>query len=167
MWAVGVVNGRADLLPAVPPAIPALPPLTDEEAVRLDYALMGCAPGRRHLMTFYRSLMAEWGVVSATDLGAVPHGAPAKVGGVVAIRQRPGTAKGVMFLTLEDETGVVNVVVMPDLYQRERQTLRLASLLAIQGTVERVNGVTHLRARSVRAFGEHEAAGALLSKQFV
>lgn len=167
MWAVGVVDGRADLLPAVPPAIPALVPLTDEEAVRLDYALMGCAPGRRHLMTFYHSLMAEWGVVSATDLGAVPHGALAKVGGVVAIRQRPGTAKGVMFLTLEDETGVVNVVVMPDLYQRERTTLRLASLLAIQGTVERVDGVTHLRARSVRAFGQEKEASALLSKQFV
>ncbi|MCA1667223.1 MAG: error-prone DNA polymerase, partial [Thermomicrobia bacterium] len=127
MWAVGVVDGRADLLPAVLPDIPALPPLTDEEEVRLDYTLLGCAPGRRHLMTHYRPLMDEWGVVTAKELESVPHGGAVKVGGIVAIRQRPGTAKGVAFFTLEDETGTVNVVVMPDVFQRERQTLRLAS----------------------------------------
>jgi error-prone DNA polymerase len=71
-----------------------------------------------------------------------------------------------MFLTLEDESGVVNVVVMPDLYRQERQTLRLASLLAVVGTMERVDGVTHIRAMRVRAFGRGEAARPLLSKHF-
>jgi DNA polymerase III alpha subunit len=89
-----------------------------------------------------------------------------KVGGVVAIRQRPGTAKGVAFFTLEDETGVINVVVMPDVFQRERTTLRLATLLAVEGIVERVDEVTHLRARRVRTFGVETGAGALVSKQF-
>ena len=166
MWAVGAVDGREDLLPDASPDIPALPPLTAEEEVRLDYALMGCAPGKRHLMTFYRALMAEWSVVSAKELDAVPHGATVKVGGVVAVRQRPGTANGVAFFTLADETGTINVVVMPDVFQRERQTLRLASLLAIAGTVERVDGVTHVRARRVRAFGQDREASVLLSKQF-
>jgi error-prone DNA polymerase len=166
MWAVGVVDGRSDLLPDVLPEIPALPPLTAEEEVRLDYDLIGCAPGGRHLMTFYRSLMDEWGVVSAKDLAGVPHGAHAKVGGVVAIRQRPGTAKGVAFLTLEDETGVVNIVAMPDVFARHRTALRLANLLAIKGSVERVDGVTNVRAEHVRAFGEGGEADALLSKQF-
>ncbi len=166
IWAVGVVDGREDLLPDTLPDAPALAPFTDEEEVRLDYALIGCAPGGRHLMTFYRSLMEEWGVVNARSLDAIPHEATAKVGGVVAIRQRPGTAKGVMFITIEDETGVVNIVIMPDIYQRERQALRLSSLLAIEGTVERVDGVTHLRARRVRTFGADKEAGALLSKQF-
>ena len=83
----------------------------------------------------------------------VPHGARVRVGGVVAVRQRPGTAKGVLFLTLEDETGVVNIVVMPDVYQRDRQILRLSPLLAIEGEVERADGITHVRARRVRPFG--------------
>ncbi|MDQ2785459.1 MAG: error-prone DNA polymerase, partial [Chloroflexota bacterium] len=119
IWAIGVVDGRANLLPDALPAIPALVPLTTEEEVRLDYTLMGCAPGGRHLMTHYRSLMDEWGVVSAKELDRVPHGRAVKVGGIVAIRQRPGTAKGVAFFTIEDETGTINVVVMPDVFQRE------------------------------------------------
>jgi error-prone DNA polymerase len=166
LWAVGIVDAREDMLPDAPLDIPELPPLTEEAEVRFDYAVIGCAPGGRHLMRFYRPLMAEWGVIRATDLDAVPHEARVRVGGVVAIRQRPGTAKGIMFATLEDETGVVNVVVMPDLYLTERRTLRLATLLAVDGVVERVDGVTHVRARSVRAFGEDAEAGALLSKSF-
>jgi error-prone DNA polymerase len=117
-------------------------------------------------MRFYRPLMAKWGVVATKELDAVPHGAGVRVGGIVAIRQRPGTAKGVMFLTLEDEGGTVNVVVMPDLYQRERQILRLAPMLAVAGVVERVDGVTHVRAQRVKTFGQGAEAGALLSKHF-
>ena len=166
MWAVGVVDGHEDLLPAVLPDVPALPPLTAEEELRLDYDLLGCAPGKRHLMTHYRPLMDAWGVVTARELESVPHGGVVKVGGIVAIRQRPGTAKGVAFFTLEDETGTINIVIMPDVFQRERATLRLATLLAIKGKVERVDGVTHVRALQVRAFGQDKEAGALLSKQF-
>ncbi len=166
LWAIGVVEARDDLLPDAPLDIPSLPPFTAEEEVRLDYALIGCAPGGRHLMTFYRAKMEEWNVITAHDLAAVPHGASVRVGGVAMVRQRPGTAKGVMFLSLEDETGTVNVVVMPDLYLKSRQTLRLASMLAVAGVVERVDGVTHIHASSVHAFGQQEAAKGLLSKQF-
>ena len=166
IWAVGAIEARNDLLPAAPLEVPALPPLTDEEAVRLDLALMGCAPGGRHLMRFHRERMRRWGVVSATELDDVPHGDQVRVGGVVTVRQRPGTSKGVVFIALEDETGVVNVVVMPDLFARERQMLRTASLLAVEGAVERVDGVTHVRAARVRAFGGDTEAGAMLSKQF-
>ncbi len=166
IWAVGVADARDDLLPDAPLDLPPLPPFTAEEEVRLDYGVLGCAPGGRHLMDFYREQMDRWQVIPARDLDRVPHGERTRVAGVVTVRQRPGTAKGVMFLTLEDETGIVNVVVMPDLYQRERQTLRLASLLAVAGTVERVDGVTHVRASSVRAFGHEKEAHALLSKQF-
>ncbi len=166
MWAVGIVDGHEDLLPAVPPEMPTLPPLTAEEEMRLDYGLLGCAPGKRHLMTHYRPLMDAWGVVTAKEIKSVPHGGVVKVGGIVAIRQRPGTAKGVAFFTIEDETGTVNIVVMPDVFQRERTSLRLATLLAIKGKVERVDGVTHVRALQVRAFGQDKEAGALLSKQF-
>lgn len=165
-WAVGMVDGRTDLLPDAPLDVPALPPFSAEEEVRLDYALLGCAPGGRHLMHYYREQMDRWRVTAAKDLNDVPHGARVRVGGVVAIRQRPGTAKGITFLSLEDETGVVNVVVMPDLYLRERRTLRLASLLAVEGDIERADGVTNIRARSIRAFGRGEEASVLLSKHF-
>jgi len=86
---------------AAPLDIPPLPPLSAEDAVRLDYQLLGCTPGNRHLMTFYRPQMEAWGVVTAKDLARVPYGAAVRVGGIVAIRQRPETAKGITFLTLE------------------------------------------------------------------
>lgn len=166
LWAAGVVEARDDLLPDPALEIPDFPPLTDEEEVRLDYLFLGCAPGGRHLMTFYRTQMEQRGVITARALDDVPHAAMVRVGGVVAIRQRPGTAKGVMFLTLEDETGVVNVVVMPDLYRQARRTLRTAILLAVAGRVERVDGVTHVRAQHIRTFGQMESRSAVLSKQF-
>ncbi len=166
IWAVGAAEAHRDLLPDAPLVIPELPPLTDEEAVRLDLALMGCAPGGRHLMRFYHEQMRRWGVLSAVELDGASHGEQVRVGGVVTVRQRPGTSKGVVFLALEDETGVVNVVVMPDVYERERQLLRTASLLAVEGQVERVDGVTHVRATRVKAFGQGVEATALLSKHF-
>jgi error-prone DNA polymerase len=150
LWAVGVVDARDNLLPDTPLDIAALLPFTAEGEVRLDYRLLGCAPGGRHLMTFYREQMDHWQVIPARNLDAVPHEKLVWMTGVVTVRQRPGTANGTTFLTLEDETGIVNVVVMPDLFQRERQTLRLASLLAVAGTIERVDGVTHVRARRVQ-----------------
>ena len=165
-WAAGMIDGRATLLPDAPLVLPSLPPLTTEEEVRLDYLVMGCTTGRRHPMQFYREEMERWRVISARDLVGMPHGARVRVGGVVAVRQRPGTAKGIMFLTIEDETGAVNIVVMPDVYQRERTTLRTAPLIAVEGWVERVDGVIHIRAIRVRAFGQGSEASALLSKQF-
>lgn len=110
--------------------------------------------------------MGRWGAVTASGLADVPHGATARVGGVIITQQRPGTSKGVVFLTVEDETGVANVVVMPHLYAAQRTLLRLAPLLTVEGTVERADGVTHMRARRMRAFGGEGEAGALLSKHF-
>lgn len=166
IWVVGAMDTRDDLLPDAPLIIPELPPLTAEEEVRLDLALIGCAPGGRHLMQFYREQMQRWNVRTAGELDTVPNGAWVRVGGVVTVRQRPGTSKGVVFLTLEDETGVVNVVVMPHVYERERRVLRTAGMLAVEGEVERVDGVTHVRAAKMRAFGHTDEAQILLSKHF-
>jgi len=166
MWAVGAVDDHHDLLPEAPIAMPELPPLTAKEEVQLDLALMGCAPGGRHLMQFHREQMGRWNVQTAAALDAIPHAVWVRVGGVVTVRQRPSTSKGVVFLTLEDETGVVNVVVMPDLFTRQRQTIRTAGMLAVEGVVERVDGVTHVRASRIRAFGGGNEASPLLSKHF-
>lgn len=165
IWAVGTIADLPDLLAGEPLAIPDLPPFTSEEEIRLDLAYLGTAPGGRHLVGCYREQLARWRVTRASDLDGVAHGAPVRVAGAVTVRQQPGTAAGVVFLTLEDETGAVNVVVMPDVYARARRTIRLAPLLAVAGFVQRAEGVTHVRATRVRAFGDAETH-ALVSKQF-
>jgi error-prone DNA polymerase len=80
----------------------------------------------------------------------VPHGAPVRVAGHVIVRQRPGTAKGFCFLTLEDETGTANAVVTPQLYERARLVLNTSPLLEVAGRLERIDGVTHVKAARFR-----------------
>lgn len=85
----------------------------------------------------------------ASRLGDVPPGARATVAGLVILRQRPGTAKGVIFLTLEDETGTVNVVVWRALYERYRRAVIAGRLLRVTGRVQKAAGVLHLLAEEI------------------
>jgi len=84
--------------------------------------------------------------VPADLLGRPPNGARISVAGLVILRQRPGTAKGVIFLTLEDETGVVNVVVWRALYERYRRAVISGRLLRVTGRIQRENSVVHVLA---------------------
>src|SRR5258705_2788384 len=86
------------------------------------------------------------GVSRAADLAAFRHGAWVKVAGAVVVRQRPGTAKGFVFLNLEDETGLINVIVRPALFHRHRLALVSESFLLIEGTLQRQDNLTSLRA---------------------
>lgn len=85
----------------------------------------------------------------ASDLPLPPEGARVAVAGLVILRQRPGTAKGVIFLTLEDETGVVNVIVWRNIYERFRRSVISGRLLRVTGRLQRADGVTHLIAETV------------------
>ncbi|WP_371059273.1 OB-fold nucleic acid binding domain-containing protein [Rhodosalinus sp. 5P4] len=85
----------------------------------------------------------------AARLGEPPAGARVTVAGLVILRQRPGTAKGVIFVTLEDETGVVNVVVWRALYERFRRAVIAARLLRVTGRLQREHGVTHVVAERI------------------
>jgi len=76
-----------------------------------------------------------------------PHDSWVKTAGVVIVRQRPGTAKGFLFITLEDETGISNLIVVPDLFQKHRALLRGARILYAEGWLQQVDGVTAIRAR--------------------
>ncbi len=91
---------------------------------------------------------ADWprppACLTADRLGRPPNGARVTVAGLVILRQRPGTAKGVIFMTLEDETGTVNIVVWRKLYERFRRAVIAGRLLRITGRVQRENGVTHV-----------------------
>ena len=102
-------------------------------------------------MEYARPLMGE-GVVPTGMVGSLEDGREIDVAGLVVCRQRPGTAKGFMFMVLEDEFGLVNVIVKPDLYERERGTVRTEPFLVIRGELQRRDGVVNLIAKKLTPF---------------
>jgi error-prone DNA polymerase len=130
---------------AAPPAVSPLRPMTAEERLLADYEGTGLTLGP-HPMAFRRGRLLRMGVSRAADLAAFRHGGWVKVAGAVVVRQRPGTAKGFVFLNLEDETGLINVIVRPALFQQHRLALVNESFLLIEGTLQRQDNVTSVRA---------------------
>ena len=129
-----------------PPREPSpLRAMTAEERLLADYEGTGLTLGP-HPMAFRRGLLGRMGVSRAGDLAAFRHGAWVKVAGAVVVRQRPGTAKGFVFLNLEDETGLVNIIVRPPLFHRHRLALVNEPFLLIEGTLQRQDNVTSVRA---------------------
>jgi error-prone DNA polymerase len=119
--------------------------MSAEEQLIADYEGTGLTLGP-HPMAFRRGALLRMGVSRATDLAAFRHGAWVKVAGAVVVRQRPGTAKGFVFLNLEDETGLVNVIVRPALFHRHRLALVNEPFLLIEGNLQRQDNVTSVRA---------------------
>jgi error-prone DNA polymerase len=99
---------------------------------------------------FVRERLDAAGVVTAAGLAALPHGSGVLVGGLVTHRQRPSTAKGVTFVNLEDETGLVNVICSPGVWARHRRVALTASALLVRGRLERAEGVTNVIATELR-----------------
>ena len=109
-----------------------LPQAPEGEEIVFDYAATGLTL-RRHPLALLRPRLARWRLLTALQLQTVPHGRSVRACGIVTVRQRPGTAKGTMFVTLEDETGPVNVIVWPGLIEPWRDALLRSQLLAVQG----------------------------------
>ena len=128
---------------------PDLFPLTEGQDLVADYASLGLSLGR-HPLALLRGRLQRERLITAEELGRLPHGRLVRAAGLVLNRQRPGTASGVTFLTLEDETGHVNVVVWRDLAERQRRALLGARLLAVYGKLERQGEVAHLIAGHLR-----------------
>ncbi|HEV2124052.1 MAG TPA: OB-fold nucleic acid binding domain-containing protein, partial [Chloroflexota bacterium] len=105
------------------------------DKMRSDYEILGLS-AHWHPMLLLRPQL-DGSVLTAAQVHDAPQGVPVRTAGLVVCRQRPGTAKGVTFLLLEDETGLANVVVYQGLYQRERLTLRTSPVLLIEGRLER------------------------------
>jgi error-prone DNA polymerase len=125
-----------------------LRPMTPSERLMSDYAGTSLTIGP-HPMAMRRAELALRGVLRAIDLSRGRHGRRVRVAGAVITRQRPGTAKGFVFLTLEDETGIANIIVRPDLYTNERATIVGAPYLLIEGTLQIQEGVTSVKAERV------------------
>ncbi len=122
-----------------------LPKMNDHERLRSDYAGMGLTIGP-HPMALRRDDLALRGVLRASDLPQARDGRRVRVAGMVITRQRPCTAKGFVFLTLEDETGVSNVIVRPDLFDRERMTVIRQPFLLVEGVLQHQDGVLSVKA---------------------
>ena len=109
-------------------------------------------------MAHLRERLSARGVLSADETTKVENGAWVKTAGLVIVRQRPGTAKGFFFLTLEDETGISNAIVMPDLFQKYRVLLRGAAILQVEGVMQKRDGVMLIKGQK---FEEVKLSGAL------
>jgi error-prone DNA polymerase len=116
-----------------------------EERLVADYSGTGLTIGR-HPMYYRRAQLQKQGVLSALDLRNRRNGEFVKTAGCVIARQRPGTAKGFIFISMEDETGIANVIVTPDLYERERLQVTTSKFLLVEGTLQNVDGVIHVKA---------------------
>ncbi|TMG81816.1 MAG: error-prone DNA polymerase, partial [Betaproteobacteria bacterium] len=145
-WAAAGAARRAPLdRPAAEPPPELAAPGEGAEIVA-DYASLGLTLGR-HPLALLRAHLKRLGLMDAESMRALPHGARAAVAGLVTCRQRPDTASGVVFVTLEDELGNVNVVVWARLVERQRRELLGARLLGVEGSIERDGEVVHLVAR--------------------
>jgi error-prone DNA polymerase len=129
-----------DPSPEAPAALPAMP--LGAHVVE-DYRTAGLSL-KAHPCAFFRDLLDDLGAAPAIRLKDLRHGARVKVGGLVLIRQRPGTAKGVVFATLEDETGVANAVVWPDVFEANRRTVMSARFLLVHGRIQKAGEVIHV-----------------------
>ncbi|MGQ0679333.1 MAG: error-prone DNA polymerase [Actinomycetota bacterium] len=148
LWAAGAVAGvREDQLPigagAGSPRLPAMAPVEQASA---DFWSTGLSPDLSP-MQFIRPALAARGVLTAADLANAAGGNIVTVGGVVTHRQRPATARGTIFVSLEDETGLVNVVCVKQVWERYRRVARSAKALLVTGRLERSEGVINLSAR--------------------
>ena len=166
LWAAGFAEG-ADHLPGTTPApaAPTLPGMSEPELTLADLWATGVSP-ERHPVEHLRDELRRAGVRSVADLHTTESGRRVHVGGLVTHRQRPGTAMGVTFLNLEDETGMLNVVCSIGVMKAHRQAARNRVAVVVRGRLERNEGVTNLVADRVegdrrrRARGRRGAAGA-------
>jgi error-prone DNA polymerase len=131
-----------------PDAKSPLRPMNPEERLVADFRGMGMTVGP-HPMAYHRARMEEIGVRKASDLSDIPDGQDLRIGGCVICRQRPGTAKGFVFLSIEDETGVANAIITPDLFQKNRLLLSSAQFLMVEGVLQNQDNVISVKARRV------------------
>lgn len=142
--------------PAGPSPLPEMSPFEETAA---DYRGSGITTGP-HVMIHLRERLRARGVLSAAELRDVPDGRFVRTAGHVIVRQRPGSAKGFCFLTLEDETGISNAILTPRFFRRFRTPLHAASIVEIAGPLQNVDGVIHLRVRELAALaGRRDGRG--------
>lgn len=169
LWSAGALHAvrpsrhggvREDRLPGVVPGLdaPQLPGMEPSEEVAADLWATGMSPNR-HPTEFARPALAASGVVTTGQLRDLPHGEVVEVAGLVTHRQAPGTAGGVVFLNLEDEDGLVNVICTPAVWRRFRRVARSSPAVRVRGVLERRRGVVNLLAQRIEVLPLQLAGG--------
>jgi len=150
-------------LPLEPPV--ALPIMPLHQEVMIDYSTTGLSL-KQHPVALVRDELTKRNILTSDQLMRAPHGRWVKVAGLVLIRQRPGTASGIVFETLEDETGIVNLIVKPDIYDHYRPAARHAGLLQADGYVQRSGNVVHVLAKRLHDLSDLLKGYELRSRDF-
>ena len=170
MWALRALDEReargelGRLMDVDEPAV-AFAPIAPKQETAFDLWSTGVTT-KQHAVEHFRAQLDEAKVLAAARLSGMPNNLVCRVGGLVITRQRPGTAKGFVFLTLEDETGLVNVIVRPDVYERYRRVIRTSQTLVIEGKLQRESGCIDLLARHVWAFDDESVTSGVRSHNF-
>jgi error-prone DNA polymerase len=142
-----LLRGVADAHTQTPRSTP-LRQMTDEERLTADYAGTGITTGP-HPMAYERESLRRQGILSAQELELGGSNRPVRIAGRVIARQRPGTAKGFVFLSLEDETGIANVILTPDIFEENRLIVTRSRFLTIEGKLQNQEGVIHVKAERI------------------
>jgi error-prone DNA polymerase len=129
---------------------PALPPLGEQERTALDYRITGIPTGPQ-IMSFYREDLARRGVLRACDLETRQHGSYVLIAGAVVVKQHPETAKGHVFLSVEDETGISNIIIRPATYRKYKRVLDSDAAVVVGGPLQKVDGVISVQAQRLDA----------------
>jgi len=134
-----------------------LSPMNTEERLWADYRGTGLTVGK-HPMAYRRAEMQALGVVPAMHLTRIPNGRLVRIAGAVIVRQRPGTAKGFVFLSMEDETGIMNAIVTPDIFDRYKFEVLGERFLIVDGALQNQDGVISVKAEHIEALHAGAAA---------
>jgi error-prone DNA polymerase len=151
LWTLGGLRYEEEALIDAPNDAVDLPVLEEREAMTWDYELLGLTPGD-HPMRIIRPRLKAKGYLSSADLAQQSAGRIVVVGGLVVVRQAPPTAKGHLFISLEDEFGLINLIIRPDMYQKQRELLQGATFLAARGVMQRDGGSISVLVREARVF---------------
>jgi error-prone DNA polymerase len=128
-----------------------LPRMSIPERMNADFRGTGLTIGK-HPVAYHRGELNKLGALRAIDIGKIRHGNAVRVGGWVIVRQRPGTAKGFVFLTLEDETGVSNIIITPQVFDEHRLVVVEQPFLIIDGVLQNQDNVVSVKARRIQPF---------------
>ena len=153
VWELGTMRYQEKELDLVfDPDIVALPALSSAEAMLAEQATLGLSPGD-HIMTLYRAELRRHDILGSVDVASCPDAQWVRAAGLIVVHQSPPTAKGFHFLTLEDEAGMLNVIVRPPVYNECRHVIHSELLLLAEGKVERDGDVVNILAERVRPLG--------------
>jgi error-prone DNA polymerase len=145
---VGPLLRGAQATPGQPRVTMPLRKMSTDERLTADFAGTGLTTGP-HPLAYHRAALRNEGILSADELLRCVNHRPVRIAGCVIARQRPGTAKGFVFLSLEDETGIANVILTPDIFERDRMVVTRCRFLFIEGLLQNQEGVVHVKAQRI------------------